>query len=83
MECGYNPNLSKVKKTLERMEKFKLLAKNEVHFKSATKFFPVFAKLFSSEVSNFCKSNKIMQVIPSGGGYQLIRNFSLLIRKLK
>jgi hypothetical protein len=84
IECGYNPNLSKVKKTLDRMENFKDLAKNYIHFKPATKFFPVFgAKLFSSEVNNFCKTNKIWQVIPSGGGYQIIRNFSIFTKKLK
>jgi len=88
IECGYNPELVKVKGILKRLEDFKTFAKNSQHFRNTTAYFPVFgAKNFDPSIDRYCADNSIWQVRPSGGGYALVkvpafRNFSTFIRRI-
>ena len=83
LECGINPSLQKVQDVLPRLEKFKGLAKHNPHFSTTTNFYPVFgARQFSPAANEFCKRHSIWQVRPSGGGYEVVRNFSTLLRRV-
>lgn len=83
VECGFNPALQKVQDLLPRLEKFKGLVKHNPHFSTTTNFYPVFgARQFSPAVNEFCKRNSIWQVRPSGGGYEVVRNLSTLVRRI-
>ena len=83
VECGFNPTLQKVQDLLPRLENFKGLIKHNPHFSTTTNFYPVFgARQFSPAVNEFCKRNSIWQVRPSGGGYEVVRNLSTLVRRI-
>lgn len=84
IECGYNPGVKKVASVFDKIKRFEAHYKNAPHFATVKKIIPVFgARVFSDAATQYCVDNKIWQVKPNGFGYQVVRYFSQMMKKLK
>jgi hypothetical protein len=83
VECGYNPDVDDVKSIHDKVRKFRAHHKEVPHFARVKNIVPVLgARRYEDSVLKYCVDNKIWHVKPNGLGYQLVRYFSQVAKKL-
>jgi hypothetical protein len=83
IECGYRPGIEKVQSLTDKVKNLSAYHKNVPHFTRVKNIIPVFgARKFDDSVLKYCVENKIWHVKPNGLGYQVVRYFSQMVKKL-
>ena len=83
IEAAFSPKEKEVQVLIDKVARFRTFAQEDVHFKAVTEIIPVLAgRHWLQSTAKAATAAKRLRVIPSAGGYQVVRGLHVLVKRM-
>ena len=83
IEAADSPQETEVQSLINKVAKFRILAQHDVHFKAVRNIIPVLAgRHWLDKTMMAAKAANQLRVVPSAGGYQVVRGLHVLVKRM-